>query len=142
MTGDQTCALPICYSRRTCIHLGGGLTETSEGDYFVRLNGGRRRSIDVVMTDIRDQIAQNVPALEVEPAQLMEDLIGDLTAVPQPIEVKLFSADETALEDAAMQVCQALSQIPGVVEVVDGLREIGRASCRERVCQYVSITVF
>src|SRR3546814_7280974 len=77
------------------------------------------------MTDILDQIAQNVPALEVETAQLMEDLIGDLTAVPQPIEVKLFSADETALEDAAMQVGQALSQIQGVVEVVDGLRVAG-----------------
>src|SRR3546814_8459550 len=60
------------YSRRTGIQLGGGLTETSEGDYFVRLNGGSRRSIDVVMTDIRDQIAQNVPALEEETAQLME----------------------------------------------------------------------
>src|SRR3546814_20645030 len=54
------------YSRRTGIQLGGGLTEASEGDYFVRLNGGSRRSIDVVMTDLRAQIAQNVPALEVE----------------------------------------------------------------------------
>src|SRR3546814_11939851 len=82
------------------------------------------------MTDILDQIAQNVPALEVETAQLMEDLIGDLTAVPQPIEVKLFSADETALEDAAMQVGQALSQIQGVVEVVDGLRVAGSSVAR------------
>src|SRR3546814_1437639 len=88
-------------------------------------------SSDLVSSDL-DQIAQNVPALEVETAQLMEDLIGDLTAVPQPIEVKLFSADETALEDAAMQVGQALSQIQGVVEVVDGLRVAGSSVAVDR----------
>ncbi len=113
------------YSRRTGIQLGGGLTEASEGDYFVRLNGGSRRNIDAVMSDIRDQIAQTVPALQVETAQLMEDLIGDLTAVPQPIEVKLFSSDEAELERAAQQVGQAISQVQGVVEVVDGLRVAG-----------------
>lgn len=113
------------YSRRTGIQLGGGLTEASEGDYFVRLNGGSRRNIDAVMSEIRDKVAQKVPALEVETAQLMEDLIGDLTAVPQPIEVKLFSNDENQLEAAAKQVGSTLSGIQGVVEVVDGLRVAG-----------------
>lgn len=113
------------YSRRTGVQLGGGLTEASEGDYFIRLNGGSRRNIEEVMADIRGQIAQTVPALEVETAQLMEDLIGDLTAVPQPIEVKLFSSDEAELEKSAQQVGQAISQVQGVVEVVDGLRVAG-----------------
>ncbi|MGI9374963.1 MAG: efflux RND transporter permease subunit [Tsuneonella suprasediminis] len=113
------------YSRRTGIQLGGGLTEASEGDYFVRLNGGSRRNIEAVMSEIRDKVAQQVPALEVETAQLMEDLIGDLTAVPQPIEVKLFSNDEAELEAAAKQVGSTLSGIQGVVEVVDGLRVAG-----------------
>ena len=49
-----------------------------------------------VMDDVRRRALANVPGLEIETAQLMEDLIGDLTAVPQPIEVKLY-ADDAAL---------------------------------------------
>lgn len=115
------------YSRRTGVQLGGGLTEADEGDYFIRLKGGSRRSINAVMTDIRNQIARDVPGLEVETAQLMEDLIGDLTAVPQPIEVKLFGDDARELSDAARHVGEAIGKVGGVVEVVDGLRVAGDA---------------
>lgn len=115
------------YSRRTGVQLGGGLTEADEGDYFVRLKSGSRRPIDAVMSDIRGQITAQVPGLEVELIQLMEDLIGDLTAVPQPIEVKLFGNDPAALEKAAGSVGAALSKVSGVVEVVDGLRVAGDA---------------
>ena len=115
------------YSRRTGVQLGGGLTEADEGDYFIRLKGGSRRSIDAVMSDIRERIDQQVPGVEVELIQLMEDLIGDLTAVPQPIEVKLFGDDPAALEAAAAKVGAALGKVNGVVEVVDGLRVAGDA---------------
>ena len=115
------------YSRRTGVQLGGGLTEADEGDYFVRLHGGSRRGIDAVMSDIRTRIQQKVPGVEVELIQLMEDLIGDLTAVPQPIEVKLFGDDPQALEKAAATVGQAIGKVKGVVEVVDGLRVAGDA---------------
>lgn len=115
------------YSRRTGVQLGGGLSEADEGDYFVRLKGGSRRPITAVMSDIRARVAADVPGLEVELIQLMEDLIGDLTAVPQPIEVKLFGNDPAVLEQAAASVGQALGQVDGVVEVVDGLRVAGDA---------------
>lgn len=115
------------YSRRTGVQLGGGLTEADEGDYFIRLKGGARRSIDATMAEIRAKIEENVPGLQVETAQLMEDLIGDLTAVPQPIEVKLFGDDDAALEQAATTVGAAIGRIQGVVEVVDGLRIAGDA---------------
>ncbi|MGO7251588.1 hypothetical protein ACCS63_35225, partial [Rhizobium brockwellii] len=52
-------------------------------------------------------------------------LIGDLTAVPQPIEVKLFGDDPAVLATAAKQVGDAIGRISGVVEVVDGLRVAG-----------------
>ena len=113
------------YSRRTGIQLGGGLTEADEGDYFVRLKGGSRRNIEAVMADIRGEITAQVPGLEVELIQLMEDLIGDLTAVPQPIEVKLFGSNAAELEQAAKTVGGALGKVQGVVEVVDGLRVAG-----------------
>lgn len=115
------------YSRRTGLQLGGGLTEADEGDYFIRLKGGRRRDIESVMSDIRSRVQARVPGLEIETIQLMEDLIGDLTAVPQPIEVKLFGDDEAALEKAAKQVGDRIGKISGVVEVVDGLRVAGDA---------------
>ena len=70
------------YSRRTGTGLGGGLSEANQGDFFIRLKSGTRRPVDVVMEDIRGRVEQQVPGLSVEMAQLMEDLIGDLTAVP------------------------------------------------------------
>ena len=115
------------YSKRLGVQLGGGLTEADEGDFFVRLKGGSRRPIEEVMSDIRQQIEARVPGLQVELVQLMEDLIGDLTAVPQPIEVKLFGDDPATVADAASSVGKALGQIQGVVEIVDGLRVAGDA---------------
>src|SRR2546430_12930759 len=79
------------YSRRIGLQLGGGLTEANTGDFFVRLKPIPRRDIETVMDEVRKKVRRGVPGLEIELAQLMEDLIGDLTAVPQPIEIKLYS---------------------------------------------------
>ena len=115
------------YSRRTGVQLGGGLTEADEGDFFIRLKGGSRRDIEEVMSEIGGKVEEQVPGLEIETAQLMEDLIGDLTAVPQPIEVKLFGDDPAQLADAAQKVAEGIGKIGGVVEVNDGLRVAGDA---------------
>src|SRR5476651_2560806 len=77
------------YSRRTGTGLGGGLSEANQGDFFIRLKSGARRPVEQVMDDIRQQVEHKVPGLKIEMAQLMEDLIGDLTAVPQPVEIKI-----------------------------------------------------
>ena len=115
------------YSRRTGMQLGGGLTEADEGDFFIHLKSGKRRDVDEVMAEIRKRVATEVPGLDIETAQLMEDLIGDLTAVPQPIEIKLFGSDPDALRQAAKAIAPAIGKIDGVVEVVDGLRVAGDA---------------
>ena len=115
------------YSRRTGFQLGGGLTEADEGDFFIRLKTGSRRDIEEVMAEVRDKVEHQVPGLQIETAQLMEDLIGDLTAVPQPIEVKLFGDDPAVLEASAGKVVEALGKIDGVVEVASGLRVAGDA---------------
>ncbi len=117
----------VSYSRRTGAQLGGGLSEADEGDYFIRLKPGSRRGIDAVMADVRRKVQAEVPGIQIETAQLMEDLIGDLTAVPQPIEVKLFGDDTAQLEASAKKVGQAIGKVGGVVEVVDGLRVAGDA---------------
>ena len=115
------------YSRRTGLQLGGGITEANEGDYFVRLKPLPRRSIDEVMDDVRGRVEAQVPGLDIELSQLMEDLIGDLTAVPEPVEVKLFGADPTTLRSEAPAIEKALSGIRGVVDVHSGVVLAGDA---------------
>lgn len=115
------------YSRRTGLQLGGGLTEANSGDYFIRLKPQPRRPLEDVMTEVRDRIDLSVPGLTVETAQLMEDLIGDLTAVPQPIEIQLYCDSQQVLGDLAPRVAAEIAKIDGVVEVKDGIVLAGDA---------------
>ena len=115
------------YSRRTGTGLGGGLSEANTGDFFIRLKSGRRRPVDTVMDDIRGRVEREVPGLTVEMAQLMEDLIGDLTAVPQPVEVKIFADSQELLNRAAQDVAARIAKINGVVDVRNGINPAGDA---------------
>ncbi|MEO6146977.1 MAG: efflux RND transporter permease subunit [Sulfuriferula sp.] len=115
------------YSRRTGTQLGGGITEANEGDFFIRLKAGKRPPIETVMDNIRGQVEQKVPGLKIELAQLMEDMIGDLTSVPQPIEIKLFSDNQQALSTTAKKVQAVIDKVPGVVDTRDGIHPAGDA---------------
>jgi CzcA family heavy metal efflux pump len=115
------------YSRRTGLQLGGGLSEANIGDFFVRLKPFPRRHIEEVMDDVRTQVEQHIPGLEIEILQLMEDLIGDLTSVPQPIEVKLYNDDEKTLNAIAPRVAEAIRKVHGIVEVKSGIVPAGDA---------------
>ena len=59
--------------------------------------------------------------LEVEFVQLLQDMIGDLTSAPEPVEIKLFSEDTVLLRQWAPRVAEAISGIHGVVDVLDGI---------------------
>jgi CzcA family heavy metal efflux pump len=115
------------YSRRTGTGLGGGLSEANQGDFFIRLKSGPRRPVELVMDDVRTRIERQVPGLTVEMAQLMEDLIGDLTAVPQPVEVKLFADTSDKLDQAARSVAARIGHVAGVVDVRNGINPAGDA---------------
>ena len=115
------------YSRRTGAQLGGGVTEAYEGDFFIRLKPFPREPIEHVMDQVRTQVEKSVPGLDIELAQLMEDMIGDLTAVPQPIEVKIYSDDPTQLSTLATKTAAALRKIAGIVDVRDGINPAGDA---------------
>lgn len=115
------------YARRTGAQLGGGLTEANEGDYFIRLRAQPRRPIEDVMDDVRQRVLAQVPGLEIDLLQLMEDVVGDLTAVPQPIEIKLYGPDSARLQAIAPLVAAAITSVPGVVDVRNGVTIAGDA---------------
>ncbi|MGA9535400.1 MAG: efflux RND transporter permease subunit [Desulfobacterales bacterium] len=115
------------YSKRTGGGLGGSLHESNEGDFFVRLKTMPRPPIGQVMDEIRAEIEQKVPGLEIDLVLLMEDLIGDLTAVPQPIEVKLYGDNFNELMKVAPKVAGAIKGISGVVDVKNGIVLAGDA---------------
>jgi CzcA family heavy metal efflux pump len=109
------------WSRRTGLQLGGGLTEANTGDFFIRLKPSPRRPIEEVMADVEHRVEQNVSGLNIETAQLMEDLIGDLTSVPEPVEVRLFGDDAQQLRAAAENIAHRISSVPGITEVKNGI---------------------
>ena len=109
------------FSTRVGTGLGGGLNEPNTGDFFVLLKSGPRRPIETVMAEVQNKVDQSVPGLSIATAQLMEDLIGDLTAVPQPVEVKLFANDPAQLAPAAKKLAALMAKVPGLVAVRDGI---------------------
>ena len=109
-------------SRRTGLQMGlAPVTEANTGDFTVRLNPKRSRTIDEIMTDVRDQIKATEPALDVEFIQVLQDMIGDLSNSPEPIQIKLFSPDTTILHQLGPQVADAIGKIPGVVDIQNGI---------------------
>ena len=111
----------LTWSRRTGAQLGNGLTEANEGDFFVRLKPFPRRSCAAVMDGLRSRIDRQVAGLDIDMAQLMEDLIGDLVADPHPIEVIVAGDDATRLIGTAKAIAAKLSSIRGVVDINDGV---------------------
>jgi len=109
-------------SRRTGLQLGlAAVTEANYGDVLVKLKAKRDRDIDEVMSDLRAQIAQEEPAVEVEFTQVLQDMIGDLTSAPEPVQIKLFSQDPRQLEEWAPRVAEAIHKIDGVVDLRNGI---------------------
>ena len=109
-------------SRRTGLQLGlAAVTEANTGDILVKLKPKRDRDIEEIMADVRAQIKKEEPALDIDLIQVLQDMIGDLTSAPQPIEIKLFSRDPRQLEEWAPKVADAISKVPGVVDLLNGI---------------------
>jgi CzcA family heavy metal efflux pump len=109
-------------SRRTGLQMGlAAVTEANTGDFTVKLKAKRSRAIDDVMDDVRSQVKATEPALDVEFIQVLQDMIGDLSNAPEPIQIKIFSDDEALLTELGPRVGDAIGKIPGVVDVQDGI---------------------
>jgi multidrug efflux pump subunit AcrB len=109
-------------TRRTGMQLGlAAVTEANSGDFTVRLKTKRSRSIDEVMEDVRLRILKAEPALDIEFTQQLQDMIGDLSNAPQPIQIKLFSPDSALLNQLGPRVEAAIKKVPGVVDTQNGV---------------------
>jgi multidrug efflux pump subunit AcrB len=109
-------------SRRTGMELGPAqVTEPNTGDISVKLKGGRRRSADDVIAEVRAKIKKAEPVPDIEVVQLLQDMIGDLTSAPEPVVIKLFDQDPNLLKQWAPTVGDAIAKIPGVVDVENGI---------------------
>jgi multidrug efflux pump subunit AcrB len=109
-------------SRRTGMEMGfNAVHEANTGDFTVKLKAKRSRSIDEVMNDIRQQIRATEPELDVEFTQVLQDMIGDLSNAPEPIQIKIFSNDTNLLAQLGPRIGDAIGKVPGVVDVQNGI---------------------
>ena len=109
-------------SRRTGLELGlAAVTEANRGDIAVKLRRKRDRSADEVISELRAKVEQQEPGLEVEYVQVLQDMIGDLSNAPEPVQIKLFSPDAGLLQQWATKVGDAIHDIHGVVDVRNGI---------------------
>jgi CzcA family heavy metal efflux pump len=111
-------------SRRTGLQMGlAAVTEANTGDFTVKLKAKRSRGIDEIIDDVRREIKRTEPQLDVDFPQVLQDMIGDLSNAPQPIQVKIFAEDETLLTQLGPRIGSAIEKIPGVVDVKNGIED-------------------
>jgi multidrug efflux pump subunit AcrB len=114
-------------SRRTGLQLGlATVTEANNGDISVKLKARRERGIDEIINEVRSKVKQAEPETDVEFTQVLQDMIGDLTGAPQPIQIKLFNPDGDLLAQWAPQVADAIGKIQignkkPVVDIENGI---------------------
>jgi CzcA family heavy metal efflux pump len=111
-------------SRRTGLQLGlAAVTEANTGDISVMLKQDRKRGVDEVISNVRERVNSAYPQLDTDFHQVLEDMIGDLTSSPEPIEIKLFSENLELLKTWAPKVGDAIKTIPAVKDVKNGIED-------------------
>jgi CzcA family heavy metal efflux pump len=109
-------------SRRTGMQLGlAAVTEANNGDFTVRLKRDRDRDIDEIISEVRRKINTRYPQLDIEFVQLLQDMIGDLTSSPEPIQIKLFSQDPALLRKWGPKISDRIKKISYVKDTKDGI---------------------
>jgi CzcA family heavy metal efflux pump len=109
-------------SRRTGLQMGlAAVTEANTGDITVKLKSHRSRGIDEVIADARAEIRKTEPELDVEFTQVLQDMIGDLSNAPEPIQIKIFTSNPQLISELGPRIGDAISKIPGVVDVQNGI---------------------
>ena len=109
------------YSRRTGTQMGFFITEPNNGDYLIQLKKDRKRSTNEVIDEIREKVESTQPALEIDFGQVIGDMLGDLMASTQPIEIKIYGDNVNILQNLAQQVAEITENVKGTADVFDGI---------------------
>jgi len=109
------------YSRRTGAQMGFFITEPNYGDYLIQLKKNRKRSTEEVIDDIRKKIESTQPALRIDFGQVINDMLGDLMASVQPIEIKVFGDNQQKLNELARQIAHEVEKVDGTADVFNGI---------------------
>ena len=109
------------YSRRTGTQMGFFITEPNRGDYLIELKTKRDKSTEEVSNEIRQHIEKTLPALKIDFGQVITDMLGDLMASVQPVEIKIFGDNNEKLQELSKQVAETLRTVKGTADVFDGI---------------------
>jgi CzcA family heavy metal efflux pump len=113
------------YSRRTGTQMGFFITEPNYGDYLIQLKKDRKLSTEEVIDIIRKKVESTQPALQIDFGQVIGDMLGDLMASTQPIEVKIYGDNPKVLQELAKQVSSIVKNVKGTADVFDGITVAG-----------------
>ena len=113
------------FSRRTGTQMGFFITEPNRGDYLIQLSKKRNKTTVEISNEIRTQIESKLPALKVDFGQVITDMLGDLMASVQPIEIKIFGDDTNVLSELADSIANIISNINGIADVSNGITIAG-----------------
>jgi CzcA family heavy metal efflux pump len=109
------------YSRRTGTQMGFFITEPNTGDYLIQLKKDHKLTSEEVISDLREKIATTQPELVIDFGQVITDMLGDLMASAQPIEIKVFGDDQATLQKLSKQIAEAVSAVKGAADVSNGI---------------------
>ncbi|HZJ59593.1 MAG TPA: efflux RND transporter permease subunit [Chitinophagaceae bacterium] len=109
------------YSRRTGTEMGFFITEPNSGDYLIQLKKNRKRTTDEVTADIRKQIESTQPALQIDFGQVIGDMLGDLMASVQPIEIKVYGNNNNKLHELSEKIGDITEKVDGAADVFNGI---------------------
>ena len=97
------------------------ITEPNSGDYLIQLKKNRDKTTDAVIEELRQKIESTQPALRIDFGQVIGDMLGDLMASIQPVEIKIFGNDQKKLQELSRQTSEIIADIPGIADPFDGV---------------------
>ncbi|MCB0752834.1 MAG: efflux RND transporter permease subunit, partial [Ignavibacteriae bacterium] len=113
------------FSRRIGTQMGFFITEPNRGDYLIQLKKNRTKTTEEVSNEIRVQIESALPGLRADFGQVITDMLGDLMASAQPIEIKIFGDDKNRLYKLADEVTTIVENTSGTADVFNGITIAG-----------------
>lgn len=109
----------VAWTRRTGAENGLFATEPNKGDILIVLKPAstRKRSVAEIIEAQRQQVAEQVPQMESEFHQILQDELNDLSGTTSPIEVRIFGEDPAILRSLARQAEERIQETPGLVDL-------------------------